>query len=486
MPYIYDERVQYMAICTYNRYCPISPDDVHSMICNEQWTLLLSHIDAVPPETTPAPFNDHRVLRCSLHDLSPGAIQKVWVDGVKTRWFSAVYTFHDSRHARLARGIHSRIFRFTEQTLWDLTLAIDVFRVSDIHVTDVCGDVHASFGTWVQMTEETTDVVGRTTSLVTVSLRHRSAFTCLFVCHEWITDGPFTMHHRGEVAVTLHYTRQTFGGVVVIDIQDSDDTWPWFVLENRMVPPSVLPSLVSSCPCIVQIDHVGTKRKHIDVNDLACDRHVRSVLKTWKKSHESKHTDIPILTAMAHNLFKDVISHAGFVAYRVHTGSSRHGMDARKILDDRFGRKYATCSMERLLFDSIPGFYVVYNSERKPVASFGIIIYYTSTPDLIACCIDSFAVSKSQEGAGVGSMTFHSLIRAVCTRFCSQGGSYVVFAQCLRTGDARLFWYDKLDESTIARSLMLQAFMLDSERIPIQSMSQCTPRARVYMSLNLE
>ena len=111
---------------------------------------------------------------------------------------------------------------------------------------------------------------------------------------------------------------------------------------------------------------------------------------------------------------------------------------------------------------------------------------YNTYDGRLACCIDSFAVSANYQGSGVGHVTFHALLRGVCDRASTAGTPYIVFAQCVRTGDARHFWYDKLDESTVARSLLLQAFQIDAKRIPVQLISQCAPRARDYRSSDLE
>jgi hypothetical protein len=148
---------------------------------------------------------------------------------------------------------------------------------------------------------------------------------------------------------------------------------------------------------------------------------------------------------------------------------------------------YAHNAMQRLLADTVPGVYVVYNADGDCVSMFALVMYRThANGDRLACCIDSFAVSSSHQGSGVGNITFHALLRGVCDRASTRGNSYHVFAQCVRTGDARLFWYDKLDESTVARSLLIQAFQNDPGRIPVQATTQCTPRSREYRSSDAE
>jgi len=300
------------------------------------------------------------------------------------------------------------------------------------------------------------------------------------------------LHHRGSLSVALRFVRQAFGGVVTVEMEESDEYWPSFLLENRMVPPSLFPSLCGSSPCVVSmrydICNRGNKRGNreaIDVDGLTSDRHVRSVIRTWNKSYESRYADAPTLTSIACVQFMETLSHGTFVAHRVHTATSHHGINANGVLVERFGNAYGEGAMRRNLADDVAGLYAVYNSHGVCVSTFALVIYHTYDGHL-ACCIDSFAVSASHQGSGVGSVTFHALLRGVCDHASAVGTPYTVFAQCVRTGDARHFWYDKLDESTVARSLLLQAFQIDAGRIPVQLISQCAPRARQYRSGDLE
>ena len=493
MPSIRDRRVRQLASSLYNQLCPVSPDTLYSLLCIEdvaQLTQVLEASSAEEGEDAVAPCNDHRVLTCALHDLSPSTVQCNWTDSCEPRWFSAVYTFENALAIRVAEALHARLFRHGQRVLWILSHALDSHTIIGATVACASDDWHVPMTAWMQLCESTS-LVGCMTSIVVVSRRHRSAFSCLIASHEWLRDpdDPFVLCHRGTLRVEFRYVRQTFGGVVSIEVEDSDEEWPWFLMENRMVPPATFASIMSSSPCVVdsRTETEAQRRKRaIDVDALAIDRHVRSVVRTWNKSYESRHAQAPTLTSLAHVSFPDVLSQHALTAHRVHTSTSHHGVNARQVLSERFGDEYANGAMIRILEDTIAGFYVVYNANGQPVSTFAILLYHTYASGSLACCIDSFAVSTTFQGSGIGRITFHSFLRGACHRVSSEGAPYYVFAQCVRTGDARLFWFDKLDDSTVARSLLLQAFSLDSRRIPVQLISQCAPRAREYTSSDLE
>ena len=497
-PRIRDPRVRHLASCIYGTLCPASPDEVNAMIQGGDWSAIDSLLSTATTENMEerlldAPScSDHRVLTCELHDLCPSVVQSMWQSHDPMRWHTAVYTFETSRHARLARGMHVRLFRCAQIALGILSDALEDHRVRHLKVDAICDEWHLPLGTWIRMREDARDkVVTRVTSIVVVSPRHRSAFTCRIASHEWIAkeEDAFVLHHRGRIGVTVRYAMQTVGGIALIHIEEPEEEWPAYVLENRMLPPALLPSLTTSSPCVVELTHASRndRKRTIDVDELTGDdRHVRAVVRTWNKSYESRYAEVPTLmltTTPFH--FPETMRHRGFMAHRVRSDTSQHGKDAHRVLIERFGESYAAGAVRRLLgtFDGV--WYVVYNDMEQCVSTFGMFFFRTSRLERIACCIDSFAVSKLHQGAGVGNITFHAMLRGVCDHVSTHGNDYYVFAQCVRTGDARHFWYDKLDESTLARSLLLQAFHLDPQRVPVQLISQCTPRAREYRSSDL-
>ena len=499
MPTLRDPGVRHLAECIYRRVCSVSPDDVYAMIRDENWTALGNALSSGDGVERTAECDDHRVLECGLHDLCPDAIQRHWSDPAETspRWFTAVYTFGDPRTARLATAVNARIFQGANATLGILSDALDTYRIGTLHETHDA-DWHLPVSAWIRTREATIDVVGRLVSLVAVSRRHRSAFTCLVASHEWIAPhaDPLVLRHRGVLDVTLRYVRQVVGGVVEVDVEDSDDAWPPFLLENRMVPPAMFPALTSSSPCIVDRPHSSSdaparKRAIIDVDTLSSDRYVRTVIRAWHKSYTSGYADAPTLLSLATDVpLVETLTHGDLVAKRVHAITSRHGQDARGLLLERFGTEYADDAMRRLLNDAVAGLYAVYTRDDDAcVSTFGVLLFHArhAHADILACCIDSFAVSLAHQGGGIGGATFHALLRGVCARASRGAGDdpYHVFAQCVRTGDARHFWYDKLDESTVARSLLLQAFHIDPARVPVQMTGQCGPRSREYRSCDL-
>lgn len=508
MPRFRDRRVRRLASRIYNRRCPVSPDGLFDMLCDARWVeleALLTDGDAATEEEDDdrrSPCDDHRVLTCGLHDLCPREVQRWWTssgeeeeDEEEKRWFATVHSFVDGRVARLAAALQARVFRHAPAVLWILSDALNAYRLSRVEVREVHEDWHLSTEAWTRLRSA---AVGRVDVVVAVSRRHRAAFACFVVAHEWcadVTDALVLRHRRASPAVTLRYVRQTFGGFVAVDVDraagadDADeDEWPKFLTDSRAVPPALVGAVAASAPCVVGAppDVTGRKRPVVDVDALTADRQVRSVIRTWHKSYESKYADAPTLTALASVVYPETVAHRGFVAVRVRAAEEPSGVDARRVLEERFGVSYAHDAMHRLCADDVAGFYAVRrDADGACVSTFAVVAYATHDGRL-ACCIDSFAVTLASQGAGVGHATFHALLRGVCARASASGRSYYVFAQCVRTGDARHFWFDKLDESTVARSLLLQAFQVDSSRIPVQLLSQCAPRAREYRSSDLE
>ena len=81
----------------------------------------------------------------------------------------------------------------------------------------------------------------------------------------------------------------------------------------------------------------------------------------------------------------------------------------------------------------------------------------------VGLMVDTFKVKRAYAARGIGAEVFDCVCRGIARDAClaCDARAYVVFAQCLQTEDARLFWLDRLDGVPAARSLMLQAYLLD-------------------------
>lgn len=95
----------------------------------------------------------------------------------------------------------------------------------------------------------------------------------------------------------------------------------------------------------------------------------------------------------------------------------------------------------------------------------------------VSACIEAFGVDPTLKAKSYGGRIYRGLLLYWLRQRSSR---FVVFAQCLRTRDAKLFWNDKLDESSNARSLLLQALSFAPERFHVQPETQCSARAREH------
>lgn len=104
--------------------------------------------------------------------------------------------------------------------------------------------------------------------------------------------------------------------------------------------------------------------------------------------------------------------------------------------------------------------------------------------DSVCIVIDGFATSKQNIGKGWGNRMFREgllgVARKVLQRHCVSSSKVMVVAECVVNPVGHRFWLDKLDETTEARCLMLQAFYLDPLVISVQAATCAVPRCRLY------
>lgn len=161
--------------------------------------------------------------------------------------------------------------------------------------------------------------------------------------------------------------------------------------------------------------------------------------------------------------------------------------DVGRIFADNFGRKYTEEVMRHADEDDRIGIFQVHADDGRSLGAVSLVLFectLATGEESVALLVDTFAVERSEQGRGVGGSVFHDFCRALAERHLAtmttlpKPRRYVVFAQCVRKGDAGVFWLDKLDSTSEARCLMLQAYALG--HIVVQTESQCEARARVY------
>lgn len=90
--------------------------------------------------------------------------------------------------------------------------------------------------------------------------------------------------------------------------------------------------------------------------------------------------------------------------------------------------------------------------------------------------IDGIAVARTNQGQGIGSRILRNVVRKMASEYSQR---FIVVAQCLKKGLARRFWMDKLDLTSNAASLLLQALVIDPE-CHMPSDRDCDTRAREW------
>ena len=306
--------------------------------------------------------------------------------------------------------------------------------------------------------------VSRLVAIVPVT---RAAVTIAIVHHHWCREDDHSLVHRSHTLydTTLRFVPHAlYGGHVELEIPDAYE-WPCWMEECRGVDPMRLPVL-RRCPSPVclSLPEAGRKRA-IDVDTLECGVWCKRVVTRWGKSHMARGVDAPYLVECRH---LDALGDAQYrtrdgtlVAERVVDLDAIHAT-VHHVYEERFGLTYANESIQRTANDTRCGIYAVRLHDGTLLGAFTVVLYNCILGDgirSVAVMIDTFAVLRKWSGSGHGGRMFHDLICAIGSRHGTE--RFAVFAQCVRTGDAPKFWYDKLDESGTARSLVLQAYVVD-------------------------
>ena len=263
------------------------------------------------------------------------------------------------------------------------------------------------------------------------------------------------------------------GGVLQMEDPDLDRMMPWWVTsESRRVPSELLTGMSYSRIRGRSAAFDMTLPNKVHRSDL-------TVLKRWKKSAESRGVHPPVLLGPV-LLTRTVFPFSPGDRYSVRRVTDEKDLmgDVYSIFDSEFGVEYTSDTLERVRSSNGKvACFLVKEVVTSIVVGSCCVVLFECDDDCDAVMIDTFAVLKAFQGRGAGNFLF----QRVCVDLVEEGTTdVVVFAQCVLKKPGSHFWFDKLDETGEARSLLFQAFKLCPELVSVQSASCCTPRARRF------
>ena len=148
---------------------------------------------------------------------------------------------------------------------------------------------------------------------------------------------------------------------------------------------------------------------------------------------------------------------------------------------------YARAAAERASkYGDHCGCYLI-RKEDETVGVFIVFLYQCKIvphgEDTVALMIDTCGIdkkhTKANQSKGYGRIMWN-MCQKVATAH-TKASRILVFAQCLLDQQAGPYWRRKLDETDMARAIMLQAHNLDADKVPVQ-FGCCTPRAKVLLT----
>lgn len=478
-----------MAMRLHHRVAPLSPrqvyEYVHAPHVNHHDALGVPFASCANVRARPADGGD--ALDPRFHAVSVAHIAPNLLDYAKSLPSAAVYTlghrmetysFDTITRARLAVAVDLRHrLANVDDVLRCISRAIDAIVLregvlcSDVVPPLAVETVPAPDGRARLPTSEWQPLLHRLESMtpgataLRVYLDNRRAVATVTVVHcHWARVDECAISHCADAGCELRYVPEApCGGSLELSLAWESD-WPWWVGRNverveTRVPPMLVLAKRERSPSPPRFEPPNQK--------------IQDMLQRWHKS--AKAVAAPRLHAIVQLPRNDVVvASDGMVAERVCADDA----DAWQVFKERFGDKYANDTATRS-GDAAVGLYVVRVAGER-AAAFDVVMYDCTFADGekgAAVMIDSFAVLSAFDSTGVGGRVFREICLALGARRATR---YVVFAQCVKSGHARHFWYDKLDDSSEARALVLQAVRIDPHLAPLQSETVCTARARQY------
>ena len=156
--------------------------------------------------------------------------------------------------------------------------------------------------------------------------------------------------------------------------------------------------------------------------------------------------------------------------------------DVGQVFRTELGTGYGNEVVQRVATLPELACYLVEDEAGTVIGAFCVLLFdcilSDGTPSL-ALMVDTFAVRRKCQGKGYGRLIFYDMVLPFAhRRLTAREGStrFVVFAQCVVARPGSDYWYDKLDDSSEARSLLLQACTRFPEHVNVQGGDCCTPR----------
>lgn len=340
----------------------------------------------------------------------------------------------------------------------------------------------------------------------------RAVAEAVLVHHHWHVSPSMrtTAEHRTRFECRLTFFPGACGGpgVAVLTCEHLHEDWPWWLARDLHVVDGLADAVAAR-----GYAHYGANRttlgkprcaKRVLEEDAAASgptcggrsgareggatTPLETTLWRWRKSHERCVSAPRLTSVLPLNLEADghgVAASSGLCMRRVRAGDASAYKQAQAVLRARFTKKYADATLARCLRDESEGLYLVHDGDGASASPIGVaaVVLYGCEPcgrrPTVALMIDTFAIERKFEGSGRGGALFRELLLPLAARRAGREPFYV-FAQCVETGGARLFWMDRLDETPVARSLMMQAYLLESERVEVHLFGDCAPRVREY------
>lgn len=494
-----DDDVARLCLAMHHAVCPMSPHAIYRCVVDGVEPPLDATFPRTRARSTPPPEDeDDEALLMRLWDVPSTLVTYYW-DGVRSPTFGhprAVLRFETRAEARVAQDLDRRYNVGTADDVWALLchatpttrLRRGLLHEHVLPQATLDPDVDPGVAGCVTSGEWTAVTRGdRPSTALHVTWRGR-LHRATIAHHEWRGEehDPTVLAHRALALQgwTLRYVRHApHGGHVQLDgPTDDDDVWPsWLSEQSHRLPPCESGATVV---VVLPSDARLLAKRHVAPEDVHCDARCRKVVARWSKSQRAPCVDASFLLSplpLVDDRGCPLTARSGLRMLRVRAAEDLR-CTAHIVFTNRFGRPYADEMVARCADDDACGVYAAYDGTEL-VGAFAVVLYSSISADgtrSVCAMIDSFAVLEGCCGRGHGDAMFHEGVRRLTERHTT-AARYTLFAQCVRSGDGYRFWYDRLDESSLARSLVIQALHVDPAHVPVQSEAQCTPRAREYV-----
>ena len=496
----------------------LSPSFIHSYVTHGEFT----H-DVLGREIQFSEFEHHTSLCIPIVDSVPNPSISRVANNVVQHFFSNVqeahsfgyskstFSFESENCAILALAIEkAHRSRSAGDVLSYLAYAMSTTFVSVPLIGEMCYPTYTSESThldetmilmgvsqWMDLVQSTTQSVSPGKTQCVWCLKTGTHFVVMidFMNHHWtrnsIADSSFLIHRNLRDCYLKFSMKALRGGTVEVEFpgwSNTPEKWPWWVgqcikrVDHRLIEcqSTSLKSILS------QVD----KQHHSSVTDdqvgINTDKQTSTILKVWRRSVECVHTRLCSFVEFSVDTDSSFYSPCQSLLFTRRTSLQEINSagDIGDIFRSEFGDRFGDEVVARALDNShLCGCYLVERvEERQIVGAITLFLFDCTMDDGTrggALLVDSIAVVSQFRRNGIGDNIFLHCCKGIMSRKYS-GLSYIIFAQCVRKGGGYRFWFDKLDESSEARSLMYQAYKMNASAIPVQNATLCTPRSRRY------